>query len=159
MQTKMLSACAAAVLVVAFAQQSQPALAADGLNPIMKLRHDRMVVLGDAMKAIDAQVKSAAPDKAKITEAAQVVLATAKDIPGWFPAGTGPETGSGLAKAEIWSMPQEFKAAADRMIAEAEKLAKAAATGQIADIDVQLKATIPACGGCHKPFRTPPPKT
>ena len=77
----------------------------------------------------------------------------------WFPAGSGPETGiKTAAKPEIWAQPADFKAAHDALVVEAGKLVTVAASGDAAAIGAQLQATGKACGGCHKPFRVPPPE-
>jgi cytochrome c556 len=127
------------------------------LVTIMKLRHERMKNdLGKSLNLIDEEVHGAAPDQAKIARAAHIILATAKEIPAWFPKGTGPETGWGLAKSEIWDNPAAFHAAATRMIDAAAKLVQAANGGQMPEITARFEAAATECQGCHKVFRIPP---
>jgi cytochrome c556 len=59
------------------------------------------------------------------------------------------------AKPEIWTQPADFKAASDKLIAEAGTLVEVAASGDAAAIGGQLRATGKACGACHKQFRVP----
>ena len=126
---------------------------------IIKARQEHLKDMGASMKAIVDQVKSGSVDKTIATDAAKKVAAYSRQIPTWFPKGTGEEAGvKTLAKPEIWSKPEDFQAAADKLPPEADKLVEAAATGDAAMIGAQLQATGKACGGCHKPFRVPPPE-
>lgn len=147
------------ILIAAFAPQSISFAGAEEerLAAIMKLRHDRMKnELGGSLNLIDDEVHSAAPDRAKIARAAHTILASAMEIPAWFPKGSGPEMGWGLAKSVIWDKPDAFKAAAARMIEEAAKLARAANGGTVPEIVARFEATAGECHGCHKIFRIPP---
>ena len=127
---------------------------------IVKARHDHMKDdIAAATKAIFDQVKTGMPDKTIVGEAAKKIAALAPDIPKWFPKGSGPESGvKTLAKADIWAKPDDFKAAADKLTVEANKLVQVAATGDAAAITDQAKAVGGACQACHKPFREPPPE-
>jgi cytochrome c556 len=123
---------------------------------IIKARQAHLKELGGAMKAIGDQLKSGAVDNAAVTTAAGKIDLLAKDLPNWFPAGTGPEAGvKTAAKPEIWANPADFKAAADRLADEAEQLVAVAAMGDAAAIGGQFQATGKACGNCHKQFRVP----
>jgi len=125
---------------------------------IIKARQDHFKDMGRSMKAIVDQLKSGSIDKTVVTEAAKKVADYSKQIPTWFPKGSGPESGvKTLAKPEIWEKPADFQAAAEKLPPEADKLVEAAATGDAAMIGAQLQATGKTCGGCHKPFRVPPP--
>jgi cytochrome c556 len=125
---------------------------------IIKARQDHFKDMGRSMKAIVDQLKSGSIDKTVVTDAAKKIAAYSKQVPSWFPKGSGPESGvKTLAKPEIWSKPADFQAAADKLPPEADKLVEVAATGDAAMIGAQLKATGMTCGGCHKPFRVPPP--
>jgi cytochrome c556 len=149
------SACVIAIAIMtvsggfAAAQQQSPA-------QIVKARQDNLKALGGAMKTVGDQLKSGAPDKAAVGAAAQKIDDLAKALPGWFPAGSGPEAGvKTAAKPEIWTQPADFKAASDKLIAEAGTLVEVAASGDAAAIGGQLRATGKACGACHKQFRVP----
>jgi cytochrome c556 len=124
---------------------------------VMKLRHERMKnELGKSLNVIDDEVRGTTPNTAKIAAAADIILVQAKEIPAWFPKGSGPETGWGLAKSEIWDKPEEFKAATARMIDTADKLAQAARGGKVPEIAARFEAVAVECQGCHKAFRIPP---
>jgi cytochrome c556 len=148
-----------AVLIAVCVPQSTPFAETEDerITALMKLRHERMKnELGKSLNLIDEEVHGAAPDKAKIVQAAQTLLTYSKEIPAWFPKGSGPETGWGLAKSEIWDKPEDFKAATARMIDTATKLAQAANGGQLPEITARFEAAAVECKGCHKAFRIPP---
>lgn len=126
---------------------------------LIKARQQHLKDMGAQMKAIVDQLKTGAPDKAVIVPAAAKIDDYAKQLPTWFPQGTGPEAGVKThAKPEIWSMPDDFKAAAEKLAPEADKLASVAAAGDAGAIGAQLQATGKTCGGCHKVFRVNPPE-
>jgi cytochrome c556 len=121
---------------------------------IIKARREKLKDLGEQMKAIGGQAKSGTLDRAIMTAAAKKAVAYANDLPTWFPKGTGPEAGVEThAKPEIWTQPDDFKAAAEKLPPEAEKLAEIVATGDTAAVFAQLQATGKTCQGCHKQFR------
>jgi cytochrome c556 len=125
---------------------------------IIKARQQHLKDLGGALKAIGDQLKSGAPDKAVTVPAAQKAAELAKDLPNWFPAGTGPEAGvKTRAKPEIWTKPADFKMVADKLSPETDKLAAVVASGDVAAIGAQLQATGKACHACHEDFRVKKP--
>ncbi len=126
---------------------------------IIKARQEHLKDMGASMKAIVDQVKGGTLDRTIMTDAAKKIDAYSKELASWFPKGTGEEAGvKTAAKPEIWTQPDEFKAAAEKLPPEADMLVAIVATGDAAAIGGQLQATGKACGGCHKPFRVPPPE-
>jgi cytochrome c556 len=122
--------------------------------PVMKLRAERMKNdLGGATKRIAGQLKEAAPDRGAIAAAAATIRTNAHEMPAWFPAGSGPETGWGLAKSEIWERPEAFKMALQKFARAADRLAEEAAAG--AAIEAPFTAVTEACSACHTDFRIP----
>jgi cytochrome c556 len=148
----------ATVLAAALLTVAGGSMAADeSPAEVIKARHEKLHDLGTQAKAIGGQLKSGTLDRAIMTEAAKKIAASSRELPTWFPKGTGPESGvKTLAKPEIWTQPDEFKAAADKFPPEADKLVEIVATGDAKAIGAQLQATGKTCQGCHKPFRTPP---
>ena len=123
----------------------------------IKARQDHMHDLGGAMKAIGDQLKSPTPDMAVIKAAAQKVADASAALPSWFPAGSGPDSGVKThAKAEIWSDPTGFSAAASNFAAEAAKL-NTAASGSADDVKAEVPSVGEACGACHMKYREKPP--
>jgi len=53
----------------------------------------------------------------------------------------------------VWAEPAKFQEAADRLQAEAVKLATAARAKDEAGVKAQFGAVGKACGGCHETFR------
>jgi cytochrome c556 len=148
----LVAAMAAAPAGLVKAQDPAPA-------DIIKTRQHDLKDMGAQMKAIVDQLKSGKPDQAVMVPAAAKIADYAKQLPTWFPKGTGPEAGvKTLAKAEIWAMPDDFKAAAEKLPPEADKLAAVVESGDAAAVGAQLQATGKTCGGCHKVFREKPPE-
>ncbi len=121
---------------------------------IQRTRHDGFEAMGKAFKGLFEEMKADKPDQAKLLAGSQVVAATAPKIVGWFPKGSGPESGQKTAaKAEIWTQWPEFQKDAEALKTESVKLVAAAKAGDTAAFGAQLKATGAACGACHKVFR------
>ena len=57
------------------------------------------------------------------------------------------------ARPEIWSDPKKFQEAADRLQAEAVKLATVARAKNEAGVKAQFGAVGKSCGACHDSFR------
>ncbi|MBX9883773.1 MAG: cytochrome c [Novosphingobium sp.] len=109
--------------------------------------------MGAAMKALKEELAGGA-DKAKLSAAARTLAATARLQSALFPAGTG--SGSGVktdALPAIWAQKPAFEAAAGKLVAEADKLAGIAGSGNTAAVLAQFKAVGGTCAACHKQFR------
>lgn len=120
---------------------------------VMHERHEGFEDMGGAMKAINGQLKSDAPDIAKIDENAEIIAALAVKVPGWFPAGSGPEAGKTDALPYIWKNPEKFSKASDDFIAASKAFAAATKGTDIAAIKTQFMAVKDSCGSCHESFR------
>ena len=141
------SAC---VLATSIAAASDPA----GGTAVIETRREGFKKMGAAMKAIVEQLKSATPDTARITAAAQVIAAGAPEVPQWFPAGTGPEAGAETdALPHIWEDRAKFDSLANKLIPETKTLLTATAGGDISAIRTQVKVVADVCSTCHKSFR------
>jgi cytochrome c556 len=57
------------------------------------------------------------------------------------------------SKSEIWKDPAKFKAASDRMLAEASKLSAAAKSGNFDLLKTASGSVAHACKACHDDFR------
>jgi cytochrome c556 len=122
---------------------------------IMKARHDHYEEMGDAMKAIGAQLKSGSPDVSVIQQHAATIARYGPQILTWFPEGSGPEAGKTRAKAEIWSDAQTFRQRARAFEGEATRFAATAQSGDVAAIREGQKALGKTCSDCHDRFRAP----
>jgi len=73
----------------------------------------------------------------------------------WFPKGSGPEAGKTAALPEIWTKPEDFKAAQKAFSDATPKLLAAANSGDIEAVRTNFAAVGKTCKGCHEPFRKP----
>ncbi len=145
----------ARALGAALALCSTVALAA-GLSgaDALKDRQSHMKALGAAGKALSDQMRSGKPDPAIVKLQADKIAAAARDLPTWFPAGSGPETKlKTRALPLIWTDGAGFAAAAQHFRDAADKLDAAAASGDMATVGPALGAAGRACSGCHDKFR------
>jgi cytochrome c556 len=109
---------------------------------------------GAAFKTINDQLKSGLFVKIMLRTSARTIAANAKAQYGWYPSGSGPESGQKTkAKAAIWSDPAGFRAAQMRLQKEADLFLKVAETGDKAKIQQQAKALGAACAACHQKYR------
>jgi RpiB/LacA/LacB family sugar-phosphate isomerase len=85
---------------------------------------------------------------------ANTMKALSTQLPTWFPKGSGQEARpKSEAKAEIWADAAGFTAAATNAQTQIAKLQSVAATGDVAAIRGQVRATGGACKNCHDKFR------
>jgi cytochrome c556 len=121
-----------------------------------KARIDHMKGQGAAMKAIADQLKTGTPDMAVVKVNAAKLEASSKEVPTWFPAGSGQ---SAYAKSRalpvIWTDPAKFAEKAGDLRTAAAKLNADAQAGAVAAIGPDLKATGAACKSCHESFQAP----
>ena len=110
----------------------------------------------DANKAINDQLQASEPSLATIRQNSAALVRLTPQVSGWFPAGTGPETGVRTrAKAEIWARPQEFRTAAVNLVVAARRLDAAARGNDVAAIRAAHGALGRTCSACHDQFRGP----
>lgn len=113
--------------------------------------------LNKAFGGIGGELRKDAPDKALIAANAGAAAGLAKDLPAWFPKGSGPEAGvKTAAKAEVWSDAAGFASAVTRLQDETAKLQQVAAAGDMDAIKAQFRATAGACKNCHDTYRAAP---
>jgi cytochrome c556 len=148
------SAVVAALLVPAVALLAQASEPTD-MKALQKARHDHYHQLGDAFKVVRDESRAGKPDLAKIRTAVKFVSEAAADQQKWFPAGSGPEAGKTQALPEIWSKPEEFKAAMKMFSDAAPQLQAAADKGDVAAIQRAFGEVGKSCKNCHEKFRSP----
>jgi cytochrome c556 len=71
----------------------------------------------------------------------------------WGAFAPGTESGDTKAKPEIWLEMEDFKAKAEKVQAEADKLAQVAKGGNFDALKAQVGETGKACKACHDKFR------
>lgn len=135
-------------VVALVAQAAEP-------NPkqLQKARHDHYHELGDAFKVVRDQTRASTPDMAAIKTAAKEVNDASVNQEQWFPAGTGPEAGKTQALAEIWTRPDEFKAAIKLFSDSAPKLYAAANSADFPGVKAAFGDVGKSCKNCHEKFR------
>ena len=120
---------------------------------LMKKRHENYERIGDAMKVITRELKAESPDLAQVRQNAATVAQLAPQVPGWFPAGTGPDVGKTEARAEIWQKPEDFAAKARGFNEAAQAFNTAAQGNDVAAIRAAHANLGKSCKACHDLYR------
>lgn len=151
----LLAACSGGDATDPAAEGTAGAFLAKGeVPPIIKEREENFEAIGKAFKAVRGQLDADSPDFALIAASATDINTRAGKITGHFPAGTSTADGFKTeALPVIWEKPEEFKAAAQKLVDESAKLASLASGGDKAAVGAQAIAMGGACKGCHDTFR------
>ncbi len=146
-----------ALVVSSFAIAPFAVSNAAGVDDTIKARQAKMKELGGHMKYL----KGLLGGSGTLEEAKGHALAMqeiAKNIPSWFPEGSGKDdAGVGVkttALATIWSDMAGFKKISATMAEDTGKLAELIEGGDKSAIGAQYGAMAKAsCGGCHQTYR------
>lgn len=122
----------------------------EGATGIVKERMDDMKRIGRAVKRINDRLLPAR-QFAEIALEADVIGKAAARMPSLFPPGS--HAGHTEATAAIWTRWSDFVAGARLLADEAEKLSRAARSGQHEAVLGHVRSVTRSCGGCHEPFR------
>jgi len=110
--------------------------------------------IGKANKAIKDELGQPQPNLASVQNNARVIEALAKQIPSWFPRGTGEQAG---VKTEalpiIWQQVPVFKQRAAGLAGAAHQLGATAASGNLDATKAAAGNLSQACKACHDTFR------
>ena len=110
--------------------------------------------IGDAFMAIREQMESGEPDFEAVSASAATIDAAAQLVSGYFPEGTGMDSGAETeALATIWEQPEEFSAAAEQLTTASAGLVEAAATADAGAVGAASMELGGACMNCHETFR------
>lgn len=121
---------------------------------LIEARRATLKKMGAAMKAIVEQLKTEVPDTARMTTAAQFISSNAPQLAGWFPAGTGPDSGVDTdALPYIWKERGKFDSLAERLVTESKTLTTTLGAADLGAIKTQAKVVAEACATCHHSFR------
>ena len=150
-----LTAVTLALLVAGCGQQAGETETAEAsAPPIVVERQEGYKALGASFKLINDQLKSGSPDMAQIAPAAERMHDLAQQIPNWFPAGSGPQDGVKTDALEtVWTNPEGFAAAQQRLVGATTELQQLAASGDVAGLQAHVRVVGASCGGCHDNFR------
>ena len=128
----------------------------DAASPraVVEARRATLKKMGAALKAIVEQLKTEVPDTARMTTAAQFISSNAPQLAGWFPAGTGPDSGVDTdALPYIWKERGKFDSLAERLVTESKTLTTTLGAADLGAIKTQAKVVAEACATCHHSFR------
>lgn len=123
-----------------------------GSGDVVADRQQLMKKQGAAMQDITTKLRAGSLDG--VAANADVLVDTAKAIPGLFPAGsTSPKS---RAKPEIWQKKAEFDGYARSLGEQAQKVAALARANNLAGTQAAVgDMGRTTCGACHNAFRGP----
>ncbi|MGI9400282.1 MAG: c-type cytochrome [Rhizobiaceae bacterium] len=136
-----------------------------GMSPaeMVEKRQGLMKTMGKSFGPIIPVIKGESQDLEAAGAAAMAMNQAIVDSLELYIEGTAAgEVPGSRAKAEVWAKSDEFKKAADDLIAASAALAEAAKTGDVDQFKAAFQPLGAACGGCHEgkgnlggKFRTP----
>jgi cytochrome c556 len=138
----------ASMFAIAAPAQAQFAKPEDAI----KYRKAALTVMAAHFGRVGAMVNGRAPFDAKVAQENADVVAAMSKLP-WHAFGEGTDRGDTRAKPEIWKEAAKFKEGADKLQAEATKLAAAAKTGNLDNIKAAFGPTASSCKACHDAYR------
>ena len=135
----------------------QPGAAAPNPAAVQKVVAARVAKykqLGKANKAIRDELSQSRPNLANVQANARVIEALARQIPSWFPHGSGQQPGvKSEALPVIWQQVPTFRKRAAGLAGAAHQTAAAAASGNLDATRTAASTIGPACKACHDTFR------
>ena len=128
--------------------------ASPAVTNAVRSRQANFKEIGGAFKSINDELKTGAPDINTVRPLARDLANRTALLPRLFPKGSGVESGLRTrAKAEIWRDGATFARLQGDMITAARALDAAAASGNIADLNVARARLGSTCKSCHDDFR------
>lgn len=110
--------------------------------------------IGKSAKAIRDELGQSQPSLSKVESDAARIEMLAKEIPSWFPAGTGQQAGvKSEALPRIWQQMPLFRERASGLAGAAHQISAAAAGGNLATTTAAAANLGIACKACHDTFR------
>jgi cytochrome c556 len=110
--------------------------------------------IGKSAKAIHDELGQSQPNLASVQTNSRVIEALAKQLPTWFPAGTGQQPGvKSEALPVIWQQNALFRQRAAGLEGAAHAVTLAAASGNVAATQAAASNLGGACKACHETFR------
>jgi cytochrome c556 len=97
-------------------------------------------------------VVAAKGDIPKLEGPSKAMARWIRQFPTQFPAGTEKAKGTKALPA-VWSDPDGFQTAADKLAEAADKLAMLAKANDAEGVAAQVKVVGDACGACHRAYR------
>ncbi|MGE8396136.1 MAG: c-type cytochrome [Comamonas sp.] len=116
----------------------------------IKYRQNALFVMSQHFGSLGAMANGRAVFDADLAKQNGAVLETLAALP-WQAFGAGTE--GGKSKPEVWTEKAKFDEHANKMVAEAGKLAAAAKTGDLAQLKAAFGPAAQTCKACHDAFR------
>src|SRR5262245_41706755 len=119
---------------------------------LVKQRQSAMTLIGKYWGPIAQMASGKMPYNADVVARNATYLENLAQMP-WDGFNESTKDVKSAALPAIWGEPKKFQEAADRLQAEAVKLAAAARAKDEAGVKAQFGAVGKSCGGCHENFR------
>lgn len=116
----------------------------------IKYRQNALFVMSQHFGSLGAMANGRAAFDADVAKQNGAILETLAALP-WQAFGAGTE--GGKTKPEAWSEKAKFDEHANKLVAEAGKLAAAAKTGDVAQLKAAFGPAAQTCKACHDAFR------
>jgi cytochrome c556 len=143
----------AAVAAAAFLACGPAAAQFKSADDAIEYRQGALGVMGHHFGVIGAMAGGKLPFDAKAAQANADLVVTLSRLP-WSAFVEGSDKGDTNARPEVWSQPDKFKAAAQKLQDAAVKLAAVAAKATKADdLKPAFGAAAETCKSCHDDFR------
>jgi cytochrome c556 len=146
---------AAAVAVALGAGMAWSALAQVKPEILVKQRQAVMTLQGKYFGPMGGMAQGKVPYNADVVRRNAGFLDNLSRMPwdGFDPSTKDVKDIKTAALPAIWSEPDKFRQAADRLQAETSKLYEVSKSGDEAAVKSQIGAVLKACNGCHDNFR------
>jgi len=119
----------------------------------IRLRQDGFETILRLSRGLFDELRAWSPDKRMIQDDASRLAEVTQQIPSWFPAGSGQESGLRTnARPEIWRNPDDFRRKAEALAAAAAKIDQAAKAGNFDAIKANRSALVESCQDCHASY-------
>ena len=142
----------AASAVAALLACGQAAAQFKNADDAIEYRQGALTVMGSHFGRIGAMASAKVPFDAKAVQANADLVVTLARLP-WSAFVEGSDKGDTNARPEVWSQPDKFKAAAQKLQDATVKLAAAARTGNPDAVKAAYGAAGETCKSCHDDFR------
>ncbi len=144
------------LLTLAITMLTDQATAAADVSALITSRRIHMEAFRAAMQALGDQISNGAPKPAIVSQQATIIATQARDLPSWFPAGSGP-TGQNdtAALSSVWQDASGFADRSTQLSRASQSLLDLARRGDMQDLMSQATLVDQACVACHQSFRKP----
>ena len=123
-----------------------------GADDAIEYRQGALAVMGNHFGRIGAMVAGKAPFDARAAQANAELVVTLARLP-WSAFIEGSDKGDTSARPEVWSQPDKFKAAAQRLQDASVRLLEATRKGPPDAVKAAFDETAATCKSCHDDFR------